>query len=214
MSGEPSREQQVLADAFVNGIGGSRGLIDSSLPTLVFLVGYFVTGRELAPAVWAALAAAVGIAVWRKVRRQPIQQVLGGLAGVVISAVVAARTGAAEDFFLPGLLTNAGYAAAFVISALIGKPLVGYAAGAISGDLTGWARQPDTRRAAMLATWLWAGMFALRLVVQVPLYLAGLVGALGVAKLVLGTPLFLLVVFWSYLLLRPTLPRAAAQDAG
>jgi hypothetical protein len=42
----------------------------------------------------------------------------------------------------------------------------------------------------------------LRLVIQLPLYLAGAVVALGVAKVALGLPLFAVAVWLSWLLLR------------
>ena len=47
-------------------------------------------------------------------------------------------------------------------------------------------------------------MFALRLAVEVPLYLTGAagVGALGVARLVLGLPLFALTAWFVWLLVR------------
>ena len=204
-----------MSKALANGIGGSRGLIDSSLPTAIFLVVYLVTGSQLMPAVWAALAGGVAVAILRKVRGEPLQQVFAGLIGVGIAAFLAARTGRAEDFFLPGILINLAYGAGFAISALIRRPLVGYAAGAVSGDLTAWYRDPAARRAATTATWLWAGMFSLRVAVQLPLYLAGAVGALGAAKLMLGWPLFLLVAYMSYRIMAPLLRKedpAAVTD--
>ena len=48
----------------------------------------------------------------------------------------------------------------------------------------------DLRRSCSLLTWMWAGIFALRVAVQAPLWLSGQVAALGVAKLILGLPLF------------------------
>ncbi len=197
-SGEMSR-------ALADGIGGSRGLIDSGLPTAVFLVVYLVSGSALMPSVWAALGAGLVVAVVRKVRGEPLQQVLAGLIGVGIAAFLAARTGRAEDFFLPGILINIVYALGFAGSALIRRPLVGYAAGAVTGDLTSWRDDHRARSAATAATWLWAGMFFVRVLVQVPLYLAGLVGALGVTKLVMGWPLFLLVAYLSYRIMAPVL---------
>lgn len=201
-----------MSKALANGIGGSRGLIDSSLPTAIFLVVYLVSGSQLMPAVWAALAGGVVVAVLRKVRGEPLQQIVAGLIGVGIAALLAARTGKAEDFFLPGILINLAYAAVFAVSALIRRPLVGYAAGAVTGDLTSWHSDPAARRAATVSTWLWAGMFSLRVLVQVPLYFAGLVGALGVAKLALGWPLFLLVAYMSYRIMSPTLRRESKDE--
>ena len=40
--------------------------------------------------------------------------------------------------------------------------------------------QLDSLPAAAAATWIWVGMFFLRLTVQLPLYLSGAIGALGV----------------------------------
>ena len=48
-------------------------------------------------------------------------------------------------------------------------------------------------------------MFALRLVVEVPLYLAGesALSALGVARLVLGVPLYAVCLWFAWLIARP-----------
>jgi hypothetical protein len=70
--------------------------------------------------------------------------------------------------------------------------------GAATGDLTGWRQVPEQRRAYTLATWFFAAVFAVRIAVQVPLYLAGQVAALGIAKLALGWPLFALAAWLSY----------------
>ena len=43
-----------------------------------------------------------------------------------------------------------------------------------------------------MLTWMWAALFGLRVAVQAPLWAAGAVAALGVAKLALGLPLFAL----------------------
>lgn len=208
---DPRVSADEMSKALANGIGGSRGLIDSSLPTAIFLVVYLVSGSQLMPAVWAALAGGVIVAALRKFRGEPLQQIVAGLVGVGIAAFLAARTGRAEDFFLPGILINLAYAAVFAISALIRRPLVGYAAGAVTGDLTSWYSDPTARRSATVSTWLWAAMFTLRVVVQVPLYFAGLVGALGVAKLALGWPLFLLVAYLSYRIMAPALRRTSQE---
>ena len=53
------------------------------------------------------------------------------------------------------------------------------------------------------------GLFALRLVVQLPLYLAGAVVALGVARTAMGLPLFALGVWLTWRLVRRTPPQPA-----
>jgi hypothetical protein len=52
------------------------------------------------------------------------------------------------------------------------------------------------------ASWLWVGLFLLRLAVQLPLYLAGAVVALGTARVAMGIPLFALGIWLSWLIIR------------
>ncbi len=186
--------EQLMASA----IGGWRGLIDSSLPGAVFILTYLLTSSDLRKAIWAAVVAGVVIAILRLVRRESLQQVLSGFIGVAFAAWLATRTGKAENFYLPGLLTNAAYGVGLAVSCLVGHPLLGYAVGGATGDLTGWRRSREQRRAYALATWLFVGLFLLRILIEGPLYLAGDVAALGIFKLVLGWPAFALTAFIAY----------------
>ena len=105
----------------------------------------------------------------------------------------------------PGLLVNLGYGLAFLVSILVRWPLLGVFVGLVSGQGMSWRNDPDLARAYARASTLWVGMFALRLVVQVPLYLAGdeQLGWLAGARLVMSWPLFLLVAYVSWLIVRP-----------
>ncbi len=196
----PAHPEAVLLE---RALGGWRGMIDSALPSVVFIVVYMLDGRVLQPALIAALGTGAVILVLRLLRRQPLTQVLAGFAGVAISAYVSSRTGEARDFFLWGLIVNVAYGAAFLVSLLVRWPLMGVVVGAITGDPTGWRKEPDLRRVFAAATWVWVFVFGARIVVQVPLYLAGWVGALGTAKIIMGWPLFLFGAYITYRLLRP-----------
>ena len=199
-------------------IGGWRGIIDSGLPTVVFVVAYLVMSAqpvERAVAVSAAIAAATGavIAVVRLVRREPLQQVLAGFAGLAISAFFAWRTGRAENFFLPGLLTNIAYGTAFLIGNLVTWPLLGIAMGYLTGERTAWRQDQRLRRTYAAASWLWVGVFYFRVVVQVPLYLAHAVTALGIVKVLMGWPLFLAGAYVTYRVLAPVFEERRALAA-
>jgi hypothetical protein len=146
-------------------------------------------------------------------RRQPLTQVLAGFAGVAISAYVSSRTGEARDFFLWGLIVNVAYGSAFLISLAVRWPLMGVVVGAITGDPTGWRRDPELRRIYAAATWVWVMVFGGRILVQVPLYLAGWVGALGTAKIIMGWPLFLFGAYVTYRLLRPVFVQRRSAEA-
>ncbi|HEX2361035.1 MAG TPA: DUF3159 domain-containing protein [Jiangellaceae bacterium] len=184
---------------------GPGAFLDAGLPLALFTVVYTAFGRDLTRSLWVALAAGALLAVVRLVRHDPLQNVLAGFLGVGIAAFLAARTGRAEDVFLPGLLINLGYGLAFLVSIVVRWPLLGVIVGLVSGQGMSWREDPDLLRAYTRASLLWAGMFALRLAVQVPLYLAGdeQLGWLAGARLVMSWPLFLLVAYTSWLIVRP-----------
>ena len=138
----------------------------------------------------------------RILRREPLQFALAGFAGVALAAFVADRTGKAEDFFLPGLLLNLGYALAYLVSIVVGWPLLGVILGPLTGEGMAWRSDPDKVRAYTRASWVWVGVFTLRLAVQLPLYFAGALLALGIAKTAMGIPIFLIAVWLSYRILK------------
>jgi hypothetical protein len=184
-------------------LGGRLGIVESALPAIAFVAAYTATGQDATLSATIALGIGVALAVVRLARRQTVRFALSGLAGVALAAFIVSRTGRAEDFFLPGLLMNAGYALAYFVSILVGWPLLGVFVGAITGQGMGWRDDPRQARAYARASWIWVAMFLLRLAVQLPLYLAGAVVALGVARVAMGAPLFAIAAWLSWLLLRP-----------
>ncbi len=205
--GSTHHESEVAAELAVltTAVGGWRGMLDSGLPSVVFVIWFIADGRVLRPALLAALVMGALLLALRLVRRQRTTQALAGFVGLLLSAYVARATGKAANFYLLGLLTNAGYGLALVVSILVRWPLLGVAVGAMRGDLSTWRNDPIRRRVYTVATWAWVGLFTVRLVVEVPLYLLGWVGPLGVAKIALGLPLYALVAYLTYRLLAPTL---------
>jgi hypothetical protein len=142
-------------------------------------------------------------AVARIVRGQTVQFALGGLGGLALSAYVVSRTGRAEDFFLPGLLANAAYAIAYAVSILVRWPLLGVILATLRGQGMEWRKDPAQVRSYSRASWVWVVLFSVRLAVQLPLYLAGALAALGVARISMGIPLFAVGIWLSWLILRP-----------
>lgn len=210
-AGNGSRPQQ--PGDLMEALGGARGIADSSLPALAFVVSYTFNGNDLGMAIWIAVGFGAVVAAVRLVRREPLQFALAGFAGVALAAFVADRTGKAEDFFVPGLLLNAGYAIAYLISIAIGWPLLGVFLGPLGGEGMAWRDDPERVRAYTRASWIWVGLFTLRLAVQLPLYFAGGLLALGIAKTAMGVPLFLIAVWLSYLILREREPARPTLSA-
>ena len=67
---------------------------------------------------------------------------------------------------------------------------------------------------AYVATVLWLLLSGLRLAVQVPLYLADLPDALAATKLLMGVPLYLGLLWATWMLVRTAWHPAEDDDAG
>ncbi len=197
MVSEIKDDSELLASA----LGGWAGVIDSGLPFVVFTIAYLISDRDLETTLYASVGTAAILAILRLVRRQSLQQVFSGLIGIAIAAFLAQRTGNADNFFLPGIITNAAYASICLISIAIHKPLLGYVIEAMRGRDMSWVREPQARRLFSTVTWLWALIFGVRVAIMFPLYLLGQTAALGTLKILLGYPLFALGIFVTFKLL-------------
>lgn len=189
-------------------VGGVRGLVETTAPGLVFIVA-FVATHQLLPSIVAPLVASLVLVLIRIWQRIDVVPALGGVLGVAVSAAWAWRSGEASGYFTLGLLTNAGYTAALLFSLAIRWPAMGVLIGFLRGDATAWRRDPDqrvTRQRYWYITWMWVGLFALRLAIQLPLYLAGATTALGIVKLAMGPGLFALLAWFTWMMVRALPP--------
>lgn len=189
-------------------IGGWRGVVESALPGLVFVVVY-VAIRELQPALIASVAVAVAAVAVRLVQRTPVTQAFSGVLGIGIGVFWAWRTGEAQDYFAYGLWVNVAWCLGALLSVLVRWPAVGVIVSFVRGEDMSWRldTRPEARelrRRYVWATLLWVGVFGSRLAVQLPLFLRGeeAVGWLGTAKLVMGVPLFAAGLYVTWLLVR------------
>jgi hypothetical protein len=195
--GRLAESGQVDGRSVLSAMGGVRGVVEAMLPGFVFLIAYTFT-RDLVPSIILPLAVGVVFVVVRLLQRQPAAPAIGGVLGIALSAVLALLNNRPEDYYIPGFWTNGGYFAVLLISVIAGWPLIGVAAGFLTGEGTAWRSDRRRRRIYAALTLMWCSLFALRLVVQIPLYYAGAIEALGTARLVMGIPLYapLLVVTW------------------
>ncbi len=171
-------------------LGGARGMIESALPFIAFTVAWVIQ-RQLYPAIAAAVATALLLALIRIVQRQSIRYVAQAVIPTAIAVLIATRTGRAQDVFLPGILYNGALAVLSIASVAFRKPLVGFILGAAVGDPTGWTRDRGLVKMTSRLTLVLAVPYVTRFLVQMPLFLAGQVVLLGVAKVVLGWPMLI-----------------------
>ena len=168
------------------------------------MIVYTAAGNNITTSAIAAVALAAVLGLARVVRRQTPIYALSGVLGVAISGYIAHRTGKAENFFLLGLLLNIAYASAFLVSLVVRWPLIGVLVSALSKGDYSWRDNRAVLKAYNRATAVWAVLFLSRIAVQLPLYFADALVALGAARIGMGVPLFVVGVWFSWLLLRNT----------
>jgi len=199
-------------------LGGWRGSLETALPTVVF-VALWSWRQDVMLAAGAALVVALVLAAIRLVQKSSLTHVLGAVFATAIAAFFAVRSGRAEAAFLPGILTNAGFLVATLVSILTRWPAVGFLVGAgdprAQEDPFAWRRDRGMVRVCSRLTWVLVGTYAVRLSIMVPLYLAAEVAWLGAAKILLGWPLWVAsIALMGWLLLAGHTPLEAGEGPG
>jgi hypothetical protein len=174
-------------------LGGWRGMVEAAIPIAVFIAVNMAW--ELQPALLVSGGVAVAIALVRLAQRRPVRYAVNGLFGIALGAILAWRSGEARDFYLPGILVSYGYAAGMVVSVLLRHPLVGWLwAVMFAGGRSDWRQDRMLMRTLTWLTLVWAVVWVVKVSIQLALYLANLEHALGVARIVLGAPVFALML--------------------
>jgi hypothetical protein len=181
--------EAVVRRQLAKALGGKRGTVEAAVPTAAFAIAWMAT-RQLELALGVSIGAAVVLLVARLVQRQTLQFVLTSMIGIAVAAFFALRSGKAEDAFLPGIMYNAAVAAVVILSIVVRWPFIGFLIGSVTGDPTGWRKDPAIVRLCTRLTWLFVLPNVIRVAVQWPIYLTGNVGLLAAAKIALGWPLF------------------------
>jgi hypothetical protein len=191
----PSMSEQISEQ-----LGGVRGLIESSIPVLAFvllnvLLGDSVAGLEKRTALYWAIGGAVGTAVligaYRLMRKEPIRHAVNGIFGIAIGAFLAYRTGEAKDFYLPGILITLAQVGIFVISVVVRRPIIGYVWGVLANKgKHDWFDNKRLFRTFQWLTLVWAGSLFIRAGVQGWLYLADQATAIGIVRILVSWPIY------------------------
>ncbi len=135
----PQTVEELVRLRLSTALGGWRGLLDSAVAPLAFLIAWLATS-DLRVSVGASLAVMLVALVVRVARRETVQFALGSILVTAVAAFVASRTGRAQDVFLPGILLNLALAVAFAVSMLTRWPVVGFLVGAVTEEPTAWRR--------------------------------------------------------------------------
>jgi len=198
----PAQDEDALptfSEQVSSQLGGVRGMVESSVPVLAFVVVNFLW--SLTPALYVAVGFALALAAYRLVRKESVRHALNGLFGIGIGAVVAWKTGSPKDFYLPGIIYTLAYGLAMVGSVLARRPLVGWLWSLVADKgAERWRVDPGLRRIFGWLTVVWAATFFAKVVVNLWVYFADWLtddqkaSVLGIMRIVLGFPPYALLL--------------------
>lgn len=189
--------------AVLASLGGVLGILEASVPSLAFGISY-AFWHQVVVSVVVGTVLSLAFIIGQIIRRRPLAQAVFGLAATGLAAYLALQGDSgshARDYFLPGLLTNVAYLGVITLSILIRWPVIGIIMGLLQQG-SGWRKNKKLMRKYTLVSLIWVGMFSIRLLIEVPMYLANQVVVLGFTKLFLSTPFYAVCVWFTWLTLR------------
>jgi hypothetical protein len=113
--------------------------------------------------------------------------------------VFALLSGSGRGFFLPGLISGTVTVVLCVVSVALNRPVVAWTSFVTRRWPLEWYWHPRVLPAYNEVTIVWGVAFAARLILEFWLYQQDALGALGVARIVLGWPFIVVLLVVSYL---------------
>ncbi|MDO5721231.1 MAG: DUF3159 domain-containing protein [Actinomycetaceae bacterium] len=190
---------------FHTAVGGWRGLTETIVPGLVFLVVY-IASAQLTISLVASVAVALVFVAARIIARESSKFAGMGFFTLAISVAAAAISGEARNYYIWSLITNAAWAAGLAATLAVRAPAVSLLLGWMLELPSKWWKDPQHRALAKggkVVTWWWLGLFLVRLITQIPLWISDQVVTLGIVKIVLGLPAAAVVAWVTWTVLRP-----------
>jgi hypothetical protein len=184
-----------------------RGLVESGLPSVVFVVAFRFTGTRAAAVI--SLAVALLMVGERLLRKQRVNEAISGVFGVALAAALAGGTGEAKNYFLPEVVAGLAFSAVLLASVGMGKPLLGTLLGAVVPPFKDWRERPLLRKAFTHVTAVAGVWAAIKALILLSLYLADNVDLLAGAKLALGYPMLGVLVAYYWRVVKKALVKEA-----
>ena len=189
----------------VDALGGARGTLLASLPTVGFVVGNEAGGLRAGAA--SGTAVALLVLVERLRSGQQLLPAVGGFVGVLALVALTLRSGSPSTFFLPAVLSLLVQSTALLGAAALRRPVTGHVCALLAAVPAGWRSEHRLLRLFVQQDLVWAVLFALRSAVTAALVLHGSVTGAGLFRLT-GTPMYIALVALCVRWARPVVLRA------
>lgn len=200
--------------SFMEAVGGWRGIVEAVGPSAIFLI-LFISTKKLSWAVVCSIGISLLFIAWRFIMREKMRSAVVGLILSAIYLGAAAVSHSARNYYLPAFILDFCAVLIFLVSLLFKFPLLGALVEFFHTPprygLRAWAREWNgdklLHKAYVKATWIWAALFSVRLIIEVPFYFADNIGVLGALHLILGIPLYAVTVWLCWMVVSPQIER-------
>lgn len=206
---DESGEYSFDAHEALRSMGGVVGLIETTIPAAAYVAAYLFTKNVLISVLIAGSLSLASL-VAQIVRKRGVMQAIAGAIGIAVAVYLPlSNPSQPASYFVPGFFTNVGYGGVILLSILVRRPVIGLIVSLFNATAKTWHKDPVARRRYTYASVIWVLLFGGRLAVQLPFYFAGNLLALGIAREVMGIPLYALCMWFSWLLVRSQITKPA-----
>ena len=176
---------------------GRAGIVDGIVAPIVFVVANAIVGMP--GAAYAGIGVAGAVVLVRLIRRNSLKYAVSGLFGTGLAIALALRSGEAQDYFLPGIISGVATTIAGVVSIALNRPMVAFTSWVVRQWPLEWYWHPNVRPAYTRVTWLWVGFFGVRTAVQAWLFATEQTTALGFVRAATGWPGLIALLIVTYI---------------
>jgi len=156
--------------------------------------------------IWSVTAAILGslilgllFLIKRIIKHDNILYAIGGIIGIIFAGITIFINNNTSNFFLPDLITTFSLILISIISLLIKKPLAIWVSHITRGWELEWFYRKDVLPAYREVTIFWLLFFIVRFSIEMYLYLNSTLDELVIFNVILGLPVLIGVLTFSYI---------------
>jgi hypothetical protein len=124
----PGTVEELVRSRLKQQMGGARGSLEATIPTVVFVVVWTAT-HDFRLALGVSVGAVALLLVLRMLQGQSPKFVLSSVFALALAAFFVHRSGRAQDAYLPGILYSAALGSLTLLSVVVRWPLLGFVVG-------------------------------------------------------------------------------------